>query len=114
MFGLGFWEISVVLVIALIVLGPKKLPEMAKTIGKGIREFRGATEDFRATVDQEISAPERRELPLRAPPAPAPSHNETDAEVEPVPPSAGPTTDEPKAGVDSTTAPKTPTSAPTT
>jgi sec-independent protein translocase protein TatA len=39
--GLGWQEILVVMVIALIVLGPAKLPEMARTVGKGIREFKG-------------------------------------------------------------------------
>jgi TatA/E family protein of Tat protein translocase len=39
--GLGWQEILVVMVIALIVLGPKKLPEMARSVGKGIREFKG-------------------------------------------------------------------------
>ena len=39
--GLGWQEILIVMVIALIVLGPAKLPEMARTVGKGIREFKG-------------------------------------------------------------------------
>jgi TatA/E family protein of Tat protein translocase len=39
--GLGWQEILVVMVIALLVLGPAKLPEMARTVGKGIREFKG-------------------------------------------------------------------------
>jgi TatA/E family protein of Tat protein translocase len=39
--GLGWQEILVVMVIALIVLGPAKLPEMMRTVGKGIREFKG-------------------------------------------------------------------------
>ena len=38
--GLGWQEILVVMVIALLVLGPAKLPEMARTVGKGIREFK--------------------------------------------------------------------------
>lgn len=42
MFGLGIGEIAVILVIALIFIGPKKLPEIARGLGKGIREFQGA------------------------------------------------------------------------
>ncbi len=84
MFGLGFWEISVILIIALVVLGPKKLPEMAKSLGKGIREFRSATEDFKSTLDSEMSRPAPKELP-RAPAAPAAPVDEVIAEVEPAP-----------------------------
>tara|TARA_Y100001934_G_scaffold263389_1_gene339039 strand:- start:457 stop:747 length:291 start_codon:yes stop_codon:yes gene_type:complete len=46
MFGLGFGEILFVLVIALLVLGPEKLPKLAKTLGKGMREFRRAAAEF--------------------------------------------------------------------
>ena len=46
MFGIvgpfGIWEIVLILVIALIIFGPGKLPEVGKAIGKGIREFKGA------------------------------------------------------------------------
>ena len=86
MFGLGFWEISVILIIALVILGPKKLPELAKSLGKGIREFRNATEDFKSTMDSELTRPEpKRELPKPQPPAgPVAASAEVDAEVEPV------------------------------
>lgn len=42
MFGLGFGELVVIFLIALIFIGPKKLPELAKGLGKGIREFQDA------------------------------------------------------------------------
>ena len=42
MFGLGFGELIVIFLIALIFIGPKKLPELAKGLGKGIREFQDA------------------------------------------------------------------------
>jgi TatA/E family protein of Tat protein translocase len=58
MFGLGFWEIAIILAIALIVLGPSKLPELAKGLGKGLREFRKATEDFKSTIEDEMNKPE--------------------------------------------------------
>jgi TatA/E family protein of Tat protein translocase len=53
MFGLSFWEIAIIMAVALIVFGPSKLPELAKSLGKGLREFRKATEDFKSTIDSE-------------------------------------------------------------
>jgi TatA/E family protein of Tat protein translocase len=46
MFGIGVPELLVILVVALIVLGPKRLPEVAKALGKGLAEFRKATADL--------------------------------------------------------------------
>ncbi|MEE2960598.1 MAG: twin-arginine translocase TatA/TatE family subunit [Myxococcota bacterium] len=50
MFGLGLAEIVVILVLALLVLGPDKLPGIAKQIGKGVREFRRAASEFQAAI----------------------------------------------------------------
>ena len=50
MFGLGFGEIILVLVVALLVLGPEKLPKLAKQLGRGMREFRRAASEFQATL----------------------------------------------------------------
>ena len=50
MFGVGMPELMVVLVVALIVLGPSRLPEIARALGKGLAEFRRATSD----VNEEI------------------------------------------------------------
>jgi Tat protein translocase TatB subunit len=51
MFGLGMGEIVVILIVALLVLGPNKLPEAAKQIGKAIRELRKHTDSLRETIE---------------------------------------------------------------
>lgn len=51
MFGVGIPEILIILVIALLVLGPQKLPELAKALGKAMGEFKRATRDLRETLD---------------------------------------------------------------
>ena len=50
MFGLGFGEIILVLVVALLVLGPEKLPKLAKQLGRGMREFRRVASEFQTTL----------------------------------------------------------------
>jgi len=49
---LGFWEIVVVLVVALVLFGPSRLPEMGRSLGKAIREFRQATSDLGNELSQ--------------------------------------------------------------
>jgi sec-independent protein translocase protein TatA len=52
MFGLGFGEVLIILLIALIFIGPKKLPELAKGLGKGLREFQNATKGLSEQINQ--------------------------------------------------------------
>ena len=60
MFGsLGMPELIVIFVIALIVFGPRKLPELGRTIGRAISEFRRATNELKSTFDREMQQIER-------------------------------------------------------
>lgn len=59
MFGsLGFPEILLILVLALLIFGPKRLPEVGRTIGKGLSEFRRASSDLKRTVNAELALDE--------------------------------------------------------
>lgn len=55
MFGLGMPEILLILAIALIVIGPKKLPELAKTLGRAMGEFKRSAQDFKRSIDMETT-----------------------------------------------------------
>jgi sec-independent protein translocase protein TatA len=59
MFGLGIPELIVIFVIALVVFGPKKLPELGKSIGRAMAEFKKASEDFQESVRTEMREVER-------------------------------------------------------
>jgi sec-independent protein translocase protein TatB len=63
MFGLGFSEIVVILVVALLVLGPKKLPDIARQLGKVVRDLRHAAADFQTTLEQETRPLSEEEQP---------------------------------------------------
>ncbi|ACN17290.1 TatB [Desulforapulum autotrophicum HRM2] len=77
MFGLGMPEILLILAIALMVIGPKKLPELAKTLGRAMGEFKKAAQDFKRSIDLEETA--------RKFEAPAKSIRETIKEATPSP-----------------------------
>ncbi len=52
MFGIGMPELLLILVVALIVVGPKKLPHLAKSLGKGLSEFRRATDEIKSSITE--------------------------------------------------------------
>ncbi|MCX7760561.1 MAG: Sec-independent protein translocase protein TatB [Hydrogenothermaceae bacterium] len=56
MFGIGLQELLLIMVVALIVLGPQRLPEVAKSLGKFYREIKGSIEDVKSSIAQDISS----------------------------------------------------------
>jgi TatA/E family protein of Tat protein translocase len=68
-FGLGVTEILVILVVALIFLGPKRLPEAARSLGRSMAEFRRASNEIRSSLNLDAPDPEP---PAARPPAPQP------------------------------------------
>ena len=61
MFGsLGMSELVIILVIALIIFGPRKLPELGRSLGKSIGEFKRASNELRSTIEEEIRIEETR------------------------------------------------------
>jgi sec-independent protein translocase protein TatA len=63
MFGsIGFPELLIIMTIALLVFGPKKLPEVGKSIGKAMREFRRTSDEIKGRIEEEIQADELKEV----------------------------------------------------
>jgi len=65
MFGIGMTELLLIMGLALIVLGPKKLPDLARALGKGFAEFKRATDDFKSTMQEEVRIAETRDSLLK-------------------------------------------------
>jgi sec-independent protein translocase protein TatA len=72
--SIGFPEMLVILVVALIIFGPRKLPELGRSLGRSINEFKRASNELRSTLDEEIRAEERKAVPpASVTPAPPPA-----------------------------------------
>ncbi len=114
MFGIGFQEMLIILVVVLIFFGPKRLPDLAKSLGKGIAEFKKASEEVRKGIEDAVKEESAGEAPKppedlsaygKAPgSAPAP---EESAKPEPAPASGTPPDDAPVEPAPSTGAPAT-------
>ncbi len=72
MFGIGFQEMLVILVVVLIFFGPKRLPDLAKSIGKGIAEFKKASDEVRKGIDEAVREESTESHESPAEPAPKP------------------------------------------
>ena len=81
MFGsIGVTELVIIFVIALIVFGPRKLPELGKSLGKSINEFKKASNELQHTLEQEIRVEEQQKVaaaPVAEPVPPTPATDST-------------------------------------
>jgi sec-independent protein translocase protein TatA len=93
--SIGMQELIVIFVIALIIFGPRRLPELGKSLGRSIAEFKRASNDLRNTLEEEIRVDEQRQA---KPAATTPGPVATDSQTTPVAP--GPAAD--PRGTDST------------
>jgi TatA/E family protein of Tat protein translocase len=85
--SLGMPELIVIFIIALIIFGPRKLPELGRSLGKGLAEFKKATSDLQNTFEEEVRLDAQRTAPppVSAPPpaAVAPPFTSHEADVVP-------------------------------
>ena len=63
MFGIGFQEMLIILVVVLIFFGPKRLPDLAKSLGKGIAEFKKASDEVRKGIEDAVKEESAEEAP---------------------------------------------------
>ena len=69
MFGpIGMPELIVIMVIALIIFGPRKLPELGRSLGRSLNEFKRASNELKHTLDEEIRVEEQRSAERQTPP----------------------------------------------
>ena len=62
-FGVGLPEVTVILILALLIFGPKKLHELGKQLGKTLKSLKKASNEFQNEIEQVINEPEKEDLP---------------------------------------------------
>ena len=100
MFGsLGIQELLLIFAVVLIIFGPRRIPEIGRTLGKALAEFRKATDDLKGTIEREVRLEELKSIaPAAMAPFEAISRSEPETlpaeDAAPVPPAEPPKVDE--------------------
>ena len=86
--SIGMPELIIIFVIALIIFGPRKLPELGRSLGKSLAEFKRASNELRNTLEEEIRLEEQKPEPKKAEPsmtaeAPSPTESHFPSPTEP-------------------------------
>ncbi|MHC1789133.1 Sec-independent protein translocase protein TatB [Solidesulfovibrio sp.] len=97
MFGIGSTELLVILVVALIVIGPSKLPDLMKTLGKGMAEFRRMSTDVKSTLEAEVDRADREQKQAEAKKQLYPETGDDAKTVAPADAAASPAKEAPRA-----------------
>ena len=71
--NIGFPELIIIFVVALLVFGPKRLPELGRSLGRGLTEFRRASSELKSSIEREIEAAEIEQVIADKPAAEKPS-----------------------------------------
>ena len=79
--SIGMPELIIIFVIALIIFGPRKLPELGRSLGKSLAEFKKASNELRSTLEEEIRIEEQKDTATKQA-ASAPTATQTTAHVE--------------------------------
>lgn len=85
MWNLGMPELVIIFLVALVIFGPRKLPELGRSLGRSLSEFKRASNELKSTLEEEIRLEDQRERPTSPKPAAPTNPAQVSETSEPVP-----------------------------